>query len=415
MRLEAVRMALSLGTNATARVTALAAALLMSAVAACDRAHVADDGGADAFVADATCRSAPVLPAVACAGLVALRGSPVVGHDFVPLGPVGDTYLFPFADPLPAGTSAMMRISLDLATTDTSHPLEGFPRDLGGQSTILTGADVDPSTGIVAAVVGATTSFDTWIALFDAEGRSLAEPVAIGPTVDRVVRVTCDGVQVLAFTAATDGSCGSTMRALTLGLDGAMRADSGPVPLAEAPTAAASWDADHWTLAVSPVSASCAYEGAPFTSTIAPSGTVGARHTLAVGADDFHHGYLFVVDPGGPWSALGLDDAHGFTYARFDPASGSVSVSTTVSSPPRGDLRVTHAAREAGGTDGFLFLEHAADGDTPTVLLRIAADGSLLQQSTLENTNFTPRLFRWLGDRYAVRLLAGTDVLGCMR
>ena len=78
----------------------------------------------------------------------------------------------------------------------------------------------------------------------------------------------------------------------------------------------------------------------------------------------------------------------------------------------------------AGGKRGDYIFErhHVAAGDLPEhsfdghmMLLRIRSDGSTLQSYEVQRINgFLPFVFRWLGDRYAVSVGGGTDVVSCL-
>jgi len=122
--------------------------------------------------------------------------------------------------------------------------------------------------------------------------------------------------------------------------------------------------------------------------------------------------------PSGPWSVMLFDvETEALSYARFDPNTGEVvTPQSVVYTPVAGGLdpRI-RGAREAGGVDGYLLLRTFETTDSRVVLLRIRPDGTVLQESEIERSGFHPPLgyFRWLGDRYALTLPTGTDVLQC--
>ncbi len=368
----------------------------------------ADEGvldAADAPGTDAGCGAVDASQ-IACDGRMVLRGRPVPFPYFDPLGPIDGVFVFASAQDGSPPVNAMARIPLDIASQDRSLPLEGYPYGAPGVPTSA-GWPEAATSGVDAVAVSIDDGAQTLLAIYDAHGALRAPLIPLGAgVVIGSLDVGCE--EVRAMTYRVEPTCGVTLRGLVVGLDGIVRRDTGARAFATSSAVYAVWRGDRWAAALVPCDAAASFEVVQLT----PEGT--STTPVPVGIAVGQPG-AFVGDVDGDWGVLFRGPGGALSHARFDPSSGAVrlaphSVYGTVSGAPR-----VRGVREAGDVDGFAFVETLSATDTRTVLIRVRGDGTVMQAEDIERTAFPHDMpyFRWVGDRYSLTMLGGTDVLSC--
>ena len=365
----------------------------------------ARDEGVDA----ASCAAVPAdPPGTPCPGAMELRGAPFGTFPFDPRGPLEGMYVSGLSS-LPTGNT-LKRVAFDLAAELDSVELEGVPAgyNAGGPEAII------GTSGLLGITVGVIDG-DRKFAFYDSAGRLAAPMTGIGRTFwPTTVEAGC--AEALLFMASESGLCGTNVEGLRVAVDGTITARTGVANLPNARAGASTfWRGDRWTLFAIPT---CASTVRPYLIDLFLDGTLGPPREIAIDAYGGGRGYTVNAAPTGPWSVMLFDVAtEALSYARFDPDSGEVVTPQSVVYPrTAGSLdSQIRGAREAGGVDGYLLLKTFHTTDSRVVLLRIRPDGTVLQDSEIERSGFHPPLiyFRWLGDRYALTLPTGTDVLQC--